>query len=58
MAQPVEMEPQRISVKSRTFKKGAAFVEFRYHNVFDWLAIRILPSEEVQSRSIYLCRGL
>jgi hypothetical protein len=54
IAQPVGMEPQRISVKSRTFKKGAAFVDYHCHDVFDWLAICILPSEEAHSRSIYL----
>jgi hypothetical protein len=54
VAQPIGREPQRISVKSRTFKKGAAFVEYKATDVFDWLAICILPAGEVTTRTIYI----
>jgi hypothetical protein len=33
IAQPVGKDPQRISVKSRTFKTGAAFVEYKVQDV-------------------------
>lgn len=49
IAQPVGLDPQRISVKARTFKKGAAYVGYYAHDVFDWLAIVLLPS-----RAIYI----
>jgi hypothetical protein len=42
-------ESQRISVKSRTFKKGAAFVGNWATDAFDWLAIVILPIERARS---------
>lgn len=36
--------PQRISVKSRTFKRGGdTFVDFNSKDQFDWLAIVLLP---------------
>jgi hypothetical protein len=42
--------PLRISVKSRTFKRGAAFVSFSVDDVFDWLAIVILPDGHLQKQ--------
>jgi hypothetical protein len=54
VAQPRDRKPQRISVKSRTFKQGAAFVSYSPEDVFDWLAIVILPGEDSSSRRIYV----
>jgi len=54
IAQPVGVNPQRISVKSRTFKKGAAYVGYYAYDVFDWLAIVILPSVLLSERTIYI----
>ena len=37
--------PQRISVKSRTFKRGRdTWVEYNVKDNFDWMAIVILPN--------------
>ncbi len=47
IAQPKEVGiPQRLSVKSRTFKRGRdAYVEYNVKDTsFDWMAIVILPS--------------
>ncbi len=54
IAQPLNAGPQRISVKSRTFKRGAAFVSYSATDSFDWLAIVILPGADLTSRQIYL----
>ena len=54
VAQPRDRKPQRITVKSRTFKQGAAFVSYSPEDVFDWLAIVILPGEDSSSRRIYV----
>jgi hypothetical protein len=54
IAQPRDRPPQRISVKSRTFKRGAAFVTYSAVDVFDWLAIVILPGEGSSSRRLYV----
>ncbi|KAF0123552.1 MAG: hypothetical protein FD139_1430 [Methylocystaceae bacterium] len=54
IAQPPGLnEPLRISVKSRTFKKGAAFVEYLETDTFDWLAIVLLNCPD-HSRRIFL----
>ena len=42
IAQPVGMPAQRISVKSRTWKKGPAYLEYNCHDGFDWLCAVIL----------------
>ena len=47
-------EPQRVSVKSRTFKAGAAFVRYTMSHRFDWLAIVILPALELPRRRIFI----
>ncbi len=47
-------EPLRISVKSRTYKKGPAFVSFYESDPFDWLAIVLLNCGTNQTRRIYL----
>src|SRR5690606_22279797 len=51
IAQPIGAPAQRISVKSRTYKRGAAFVDYNVTNAFDWLAIVLLVGE---SRAIYV----
>ena len=54
IAQPVGVSAQRISVKSRTFKRGAAFVDYKVEDVFDWLAIVILTDEAASERQVYV----
>jgi hypothetical protein len=54
IAQPLNGDPQRISVKSRTFKRGQAFVTYSGVDSFDWLAIVILPGDGSDKRRIYL----
>lgn len=55
IAQPEGQNPQRISVKSRTYKRGgSAYVDFKESDDFDWLAIVILPTDEHPNRKIYL----
>lgn len=52
IAQPLgDVRPQRISVKSRTYKTGSAFVEYYENQSFDWLAIVILKEN---GRSIFI----
>jgi hypothetical protein len=45
--------PQRISVKSRTFK-GENVVEYKPKDEFDWLAIVLLPGEGQLERRIFI----
>ncbi|MES0125888.1 hypothetical protein NKL05_27870 [Mesorhizobium sp. C420B] len=54
IAQPLNSEPQRISVKSRTYKRGAAYVGYNDYDLFDWLAVVLLFVGEINSRQIYL----
>ncbi|MER9133973.1 hypothetical protein [Mesorhizobium sp. M0768] len=54
IAQPRNLPAQRISVKSRTFKKGAAYVGYNDYDLFDWLAIVLLPAGEFTERTIYV----
>lgn len=54
IAQPLGEPAQRISVKSRTFKRGAAFVDYKAEDLFDWLAIVLLSSEDARERQIYV----
>ena len=51
---PDGTEPLRISVKSRTFKKGSAYVGYDRTDVFDWLAIVILPAGTELRRRLFL----
>lgn len=47
--------PQRISVKSRTFKRGSAtFVGYDIEDQFDWLAIVLLPGADQIGRRIFI----
>jgi hypothetical protein len=54
IAQPPGMEPLRVSVKSRTFKRGAAFVDYYEPDTFHWLAIVLLRCGPEQSRRFFL----
>lgn len=54
MAQPRDRDPQLISVKSRTFKHGAAYVGYLEADKFDWLAIVLLPGEEQEERRFFI----
>lgn len=54
IAQPFDRPPQRISVKSRTYKKGPAYVGYMDYDGFDWLAFVILANDESNQRSVYL----
>ena len=54
VAQPPNKEPQCISVKSRTFKRGPAFVAYSKNDVFDWIAIVLLNCDGVKSRRFFL----
>jgi len=55
IAQPCDGRPQqRISVKSRTFKRGAAFVGYYVTDQFDWLAVVLLPGADEVNRRIYV----
>lgn len=54
IAQPVDRAAQRISVKSRTYKKGPAYVEYNETDLFDWLAVVLLMPEASDNRMIYL----
>ncbi len=54
IAQPIDRPLQRISVKSRTFKRGSNFVDYWSPDQFDWLAIVLLPAGELLERQIFL----
>lgn len=54
IAQPITAPAQRISVKSRTFKRGAAFVEYNEFDEFDWLAIVLIDTAPDKGRTIYV----
>lgn len=54
ISQPLQAAAQRISVKSRTFKLGAAYVEYNEFDQFDWLAIVLLDCGPERERRIYL----
>lgn len=56
IAQPRDGRPlQRISVKSRTFKRGGdTFVVYNVNDPFDWLAIVLLPGDGISERRIFV----
>jgi hypothetical protein len=54
IAQPLDREAQRISVKSRTFKRGPAYLEYNAPDMFDWLAVVLLPGNGETERQIFL----
>lgn len=54
IARPLIGPAQRISVKSRTFKAGSAYVDYKVDDQFDWLAIVILSLDGAAVRNLYL----
>lgn len=56
IAQPQgEAQPQRVSVKSRTFKnKSDDYVSYDVNDQFDWLAIVQLPGDGQLTRRIFI----
>lgn len=54
IAQPFDKQPVRISVKSRTFKRGSAYLSYSEHQDFDWIAIVLLNCDPNNSRKIFL----
>lgn len=55
IAQPVGAAPQKISVKSRTFKTGGStYVEYEDGDDFDWLAVVLLPGGGVTTRRLFV----
>ncbi|MFD2103900.1 hypothetical protein [Tabrizicola soli] len=54
IAQPPDGPAQRISVKSRTFSRGPAYVGYQEPDQFDWLAIVVLAPESSSVRTVYL----
>ncbi|MCC3245436.1 hypothetical protein LG047_08895 [Methylocystis sp. WRRC1] len=54
IAQPPRCGPVRISVKSRTFKRGADFVVYLESDIFDWLAVVLLHCEGERQRRFFL----
>jgi hypothetical protein len=56
IAQPKDGGPaQRISVKSRTFKRGGGtFVDWDARDQFDWLAIVLLPGADESARRFFI----
>jgi len=54
VAQPFARAAQRISVKSRTFKRGPAYVEYNENDQFDWLAIVLIAADDCTDRAIYV----
>jgi len=56
IAQPLGGHAQRISVKSRTYKRGPAYVEYKADDQFDWLAIVLMNGDIGSERRIYIIR--
>ena len=54
MVQPAGSVPQRVSVKSRTFKRGPAYIGYEEGDSFDWLAIVIVPGHGEPQRRVFL----
>jgi hypothetical protein len=56
IAQPAGSgQPQRISVKSRTFKRSSGtFVSYDAGDQFDWLAIVLLPGADLLGRRVFI----
>jgi hypothetical protein len=54
IAQPPGKKPRRISVKTRSFAKSGHFVGYAEKDVFDWLAIVILPGLGCAERRIFI----
>ena len=55
IAQPIDGPPQRISVKSRTYKTGSNWVDYiTTRGDFDWLAAVILAVPPNGGRAFYI----
>lgn len=55
VAQPHGEMPERISVKSRTFKKGgSSTLIYLDTDEFEWLAMVILPAGDFKERRIFI----
>jgi hypothetical protein len=55
IAQPPTEKPQGVSVKSRHFKRGSDdFFGYLVTDVFDWLALVILPGDAETRRRIFI----
>ena|SRR5579864_8752954 len=55
VAQPKDRAPQRIYVRSRTFKRGSdTFVDFDSTAQFDWWAIVLLPGDGQTKRRFFI----
>jgi AcrR family transcriptional regulator len=54
IAQPPGRDPQRILVKSGIFRQGAAFVGYSSLDVFEWLAIVLLPGDDSPVRRCFI----
>jgi hypothetical protein len=56
IAQPTQpgMKPQRISVKTRTYKRKDSFVWYDDIDEFDWLAVVILPGPGCDHRRFFI----
>lgn len=46
--------PLRVSVKSRTYKKGAVYISYMNSSSFDWLALVLLGCSGDRPRRIFL----
>jgi hypothetical protein len=55
IAQPKDRVPQRIYVRSRTFKRGGdTAVDFNSNAQFDWWGIVLLPGADQTTRRIFI----
>jgi hypothetical protein len=54
IAQMPDRTVLKISVKGRTFKRGHSFVTFNSSDIFDWLAIVLLPGEDCIYRQFFI----
>jgi hypothetical protein len=56
IAQPPQGgKAQRVSLKSRTFKRGGdTFVSYNVKDEFDWLAIALLPGADQTKRQFFI----
>jgi predicted XRE-type DNA-binding protein len=55
IAQPGDREPQRVSVKHVTFRRGGdRFVRYLDGDSFDWLAVVLLPGDTETRRRFFL----
>jgi hypothetical protein len=51
---PLPAPSQRISVKTRTYARSGNFVGYGESDVFDWLAIVILPGPGCEQRRLFI----